>query len=384
MKSLAVMGSTGSIGRQTLDLVRQDPASFEVVVLAAHSNVELLVAQALEFHPQVVGLYDEVAAKELRDLLGPELEVVTGDELIASVALADIVVNGVMGFAGLRITERTLRAGLRLALANKESLIGGGEVVMALLDKGGELIPVDSEHSAIFQLLGQSREVPPSLARLVITASGGPFRTTEAAKLELVTVDDALAHPTWSMGPKISVDSSTLFNKGLEVIEAHYLFGVPYEQISVVVHPESLIHSMVEFVDGSTLAQLSMPDMRLPISLALYHPGRSPVPHGTMGWPTAATLTFEEVDSGRFPSLALAFAVGKAGGGAPCWMNAANEVAVGAFLEGRIGWRQIFATVSSAMERYETGSPLDIDEVIELDRRARVVTSRIVQEFAHA
>jgi 1-deoxy-D-xylulose-5-phosphate reductoisomerase len=384
MKSLAVMGSTGSIGRQTLDLVRQDPDGFRVAVLGAHSDVEGILDQAREFRPAVVGLDDEAAAKELRLLLDPEVEVVTGAELVAAMTVAEIVINGVTGFAGIRITERALLAGLRLGLANKESLIAAGDLVLSLLARGGELIPVDSEHSAIFQLLGQSRELPAGLSRLVITASGGPFRQIDAESLKTVTVQDALAHPTWSMGPKISVDSSTLFNKGLEVIEAHYLFGVDYEQIAVVVHPESLVHSMVEFSDGTTLAQLSMPDMRLPISLALYHPDRGPLAHGAISWPRAMTLTFEDVDLERFPGLGLAFATGRDGGGAPCWMNAANEVAVEAFLSGRIGWSQIYATVASTMERYEACTPMSIDEVVELDQRARGVATDIVKVYANA
>ncbi|MCL5054065.1 1-deoxy-D-xylulose-5-phosphate reductoisomerase [Ferrimicrobium acidiphilum] len=384
MKSLAVMGSTGSIGRQTLDLVRQDPDRFRVAVLGAHSDVDGILDQAREFRPAVVGLDDEAAAKELRSLLDSGIEVVTGDELLDALTAAEIVINGVTGFAGIRVTERALLAGLRLGLANKESLIAAGELVLSLLGRGGELIPVDSEHSAIFQLLGRSRDRLPGLARLVITASGGPFREVDAESLKTVTVQDALAHPTWSMGPKISVDSSTLFNKGLEVIEAHYLFGVDYEQIAVVVHPESLVHSMVEFTDGTTLAQLSMPDMRLPISLALYHPDRSPLAHGSMSWAGSRTLTFEDVDLVRFPGLGLAFAAGRDGGGAPCWMNAANEVAVEAFLAGRIGWSQIYDTVASAMAGYEACTPMSIDEVVELDQRARSTATDLVKVYANA
>ncbi|MGC9155297.1 MAG: 1-deoxy-D-xylulose-5-phosphate reductoisomerase [Ferrimicrobium sp.] len=384
MKSVAVMGSTGSIGCQTLDLVRQDPGTLKVTVLAAHSNIERLLKQVQEFHPLVVGVYDEVAAKELRSHVDASVAVVTGEELVDAVTAAEIVINGVMGFAGIRITERALRAGLRLGLANKESLIAAGDLVLALLSMGGELIPVDSEHSAIFQAMGLSRQVPAGFARLVITASGGPFRQLSAQALRTVTIEDALAHPTWSMGPKISVDSSTLFNKGLEVIEAHYLFGVEYDAISVVVHPESLVHSMVEFTDGSTLAQLSMPDMRLPISLALYSPLRSDLAHGALDWSRPMTLSFEEVDRTRFPGLGLAYAAGKLGGGAPCWMNAANEVAVAAFLNSRIGWLQIYEVVARTMESYEVGSPMSIDEVVELDRQARVVATEVVQVLASA
>jgi 1-deoxy-D-xylulose-5-phosphate reductoisomerase len=382
MKSLAVMGSTGSIGRQTLDLVREDPGSFEVLALGAHSNVRMIAEQAIEFRPRVVGLYDEVAAKELRALLGPEFEVISGEEMVDSVSMADIVINGVMGFAGLRVTQRALSAHKRLGLANKESLIGAGDLVLELLAGGGELIPVDSEHSAIFQALGQTRTTPKDLSRLVITASGGPFRNLSVVDLDNVGVADALAHPTWSMGPKISVDSSTLFNKGLEVIEAHYLFDVGYDQITVVVHPESFVHSMVEFTDGSTIAQLSTPDMRLPISLALYHPRRCPTPHGGVSWPWTGSLSFEQVDTARFPALGLAYEVGKTGGGAPCWMNAANEVAVEAFLDERVSWAKIYAIVAEAMDRYQSSTPSTIDEVVELDDRARIVTQEIVRGFA--
>jgi 1-deoxy-D-xylulose-5-phosphate reductoisomerase len=384
MKSLAVMGSTGSIGRQTLDVVRQWPEIFAVGVLAAHSNVDLMVQQVREFHPKVVALYDEFAAKELRALLDPGVAVVAGEELLDSVSEADIVINGVTGFAGIQVTARALAAGRRLGLANKESLIAAGDLVLSLLVDDGELIPVDSEHSAIFQLLGRSRRIPAALSRLVITASGGPFRQASAADLAAVSVEEALAHPTWSMGPKISVDSSTLFNKGLEVIEAHYLFGVDYERITVVVHPESLVHSMVELSDGTTLAQLSMPDMRLPISLALFHPDRSPDAFGAMSWSGGVSLTFEEVDHDRFPALKLAFDAGRTAGGAPCWMNAANEVAVEAFLSERVRWSEIYQVVAATMDRYDASSPMSIDEVIELDQRARSVAAQIVEVISHA
>jgi 1-deoxy-D-xylulose-5-phosphate reductoisomerase len=311
------------------------------------------------------------------------VEVRVGTEGLASIGgEADVCVNGVVGFAGLQVTLSTLEAGRRLALANKESLIAGGPVVQrARRTPGAELVPVDSEHGALHQCL-RARDAagPARVAELVLTASGGPFRGRSSADLATVTVDDALAHPTWSMGPKITVDSSTLMNKGLEVIEAHELFGEPagdhgvgigFDQIDVVVHPQSVIHSMVTYTDGSTIAQLSMPDMRLPIGYALAWPDRSSTAFGAIDWKTLARLDFEPPDLDAFGCLGLAYAAGRAGALAPAWLNAANEEAVEAFLDGRIAWVDIAAVCASVLDRYDGEPADDVASVVEADRRAR-------------
>src|SRR4051812_28325438 len=303
MRSLAILGATGSIGTQALDVVRAEPDAYEVVVLGASSSVDLLAEQAHEFRPKVVAIADASRAAELEAKVPGGTEVVAGPSALADVCTsAEVVVNGVVGFAGLSVTLATLDAGRRLALANKESLIAAGPVVQrARATAGAELIPVDSEHCAVHQCLraGASEQVD----RIVLTASGGPFRGRRRADLEHVTIDDALAHPTWSMGPKITVDSSTLMNKGLEVIEAYELFGLPYDAIEVVVHPQSIVHSMVEFSDGATIAQLSLPDMRLPIGYALAYPDRIGTPFGRIDWSTLGHLDFEPPDLEAFPCL---------------------------------------------------------------------------------
>src|SRR5690242_11867606 len=321
-RGVVILGSTGSIGTQALDVISRHRDEYRVVALAAGSNTELLAAQAREF-----GVAPELA------------RTCAGDpDALAELAAhpdADVVLNGVVGFAGLPATLAALRAGKRLALANKESLIAAGPVVAkAKAAGGGEIVPVDSEHSAIYQCLraGRTSEV----ARIVLTASGGPFRGRTRADLEHVTVTDALAHPTWNMGAKITIDSSTLMNKGLEVIEAHELFGTDFDHIDVVVHPQSIVHSMVEFVDGATIAQLSHPDMRLPIGLALAAPDRLPEAFGAIDWSTLRELTFEVPDLETFQCLALAYEAGRIGGTAPAVLSASNEVAVEAFLADRI------------------------------------------------
>jgi len=303
--TVAILGSTGSIGTQTVDVIRQLAGGVRVVALGAGRSVELLAAQAEELRPDLVVVGDAAGAAALTGRLPAGTELAVGPEALADAAtLADVVVNAVVGFAGLGVTLASIGAGRRLALANKESLIAAGPVVRRHLAEHpeAELVPVDSEHSAIHQCLrgGRSAEV----ARLLLTASGGPFRGRTCQELAEVTVEDALAHPTWKMGPKITVDSSTLMNKGLEVIEAHELFGVDYGQIEVVVHPQSIVHSMVEFCDGSTLAQLSRPDMRLPIGYALGWPDRHPTPHGPIDWGTLGRLDFERPDLDAFPCLA--------------------------------------------------------------------------------
>jgi 1-deoxy-D-xylulose-5-phosphate reductoisomerase len=394
--TVAIAGSTGSIGTQTIDVVRAEPDRFEVVALAAWSSVDTLVAQALELRPKLVVVGDESLAGRVAESVPPGTEVQAGERALAEVGTAaDVCVNGVVGFAGLRLTLATLAAGKRLALANKESLIAGGPVVRASLARpgAGHIVPVDSEHGAVHQCLAGA--VPGAdgggggdhrVARIVLTASGGPFRGRSRDDLARVTVDDALAHPTWSMGPKITVDSSTLMNKGLEVIEAHELFGddhgIDYDHIEVVVHPQSIVHSMVEMSDGSTIAQLSQPDMRLPIGYALAWPDRIATPFGRIDWAACGPLEFEPPDHEAFPCLGLAYAAGRAGGTAPAVLNAANEEAVAAFLDGRIAWVAIPDVLNAVLSRHDGGRADGVDAVIEADRRGREAAHREIERIA--
>jgi 1-deoxy-D-xylulose-5-phosphate reductoisomerase len=381
--TVAICGSTGSIGTQTVDVIRQHPDRFRVVALGAGRSVDVLAAQAEELRPDVVVVGDAASAAELGPRLPHGTELAVGpDALAAAATLADVVVNAVVGFAGLGVTLSSIGAGRRLALANKESLIAAGPVVRRHLEEHpeAELVPVDSEHSALHQCLraGAQGEV----ARLLLTASGGPFRGRSCAELADVTVDDALAHPTWKMGPKITVDSSTLMNKGLEVIEAHELFGVGYERIEVVVHPQSIVHSMVEFCDGSTMAQLSQPDMRLPIGYALGWPARHPMPHGRIDWTTLGHLDFERPDLQAFPCLALAYEAGRSGGTAPAWLSGANEVAVDAFLAGHIPWMGIAETLKATLARHDGAEASTAADVIAADARARALAREELQRRA--
>lgn len=393
--TIALAGSTGSIGTQTLDVVAAEPDRYEVVALGASGhNLDPLVAQIEAVRPRVVAVADASAVPALRDRLGASstVEVRGGAEGLASIgAEADVCVNGVVGFAGLEVTLATLLAGKRLALANKESLIAGGPVVQtARRTPGAELVPVDSEHGALHQCLRSRDEAGPArVHRLVLTASGGPFRGRSRGDLQGVAIDDALAHPTWSMGPKITIDSSTLMNKGLEVIEAHELFGAPagsagvgigYDEIDVVVHPQSIIHSMVSYTDGSTIAQLSEPDMRLPIGYALAWPDRSSSAFGAIDWASLARLDFEPPDLDAFPCLGLAYAAGRSGGLAPAWLNAANEEAVAAFLDGSIAWVHIAAVNAAVLDQYDGASATTVEEVIDADRRAREVARSVITD----
>jgi 1-deoxy-D-xylulose-5-phosphate reductoisomerase len=285
---------------------------------------------------------------------------------------ADVVVNGVVGFAGLSVTMSTLQHGKRLALANKESLIAAGPIVQPLRSiKGAVIVPVDSEHCAIHQCLRSSTDAQREVRRLLLTASGGPFRGRTAESLQEVTIVDALKHPTWSMGPKITVDSSTLMNKGLEVIEAHELFGVGFDNIDVVVHPQSVVHSMVEFADGAVIAQLSLPDMRLPIAYALGFPARSDIAFGAIDWTQLSRLDFEIPDRSTFRCLDLAYQAGRVGGTAPAWLSAANEIAVEAFLAGRISWSRIAGVIEQTMQHHDGVSPTTVDDILHADESAR-------------
>jgi 1-deoxy-D-xylulose-5-phosphate reductoisomerase len=366
---VAIAGSSGSVGTQTLDVVRAEAGEYEVVALGVGSSVDVLVEQAKEFRPAVVAVADASRRAEVAAAL-PFATVV--DQFSDLIDGADVVVNAVVGFAGLPVTVSTLRAGKRLALANKESLIAAGPVVQPLRRvPGAEIVPVDSEHCAVHQCLRSSADTGREVSRILVTASGGPFRGRTLDDLADVTVDQALAHPTWSMGPKITIDSSTLMNKGLEVIEAHELFGVAYDQIEVVVHPQSVVHSMVEYTDGSTIAQLSLPDMRLPIGYALGYPNRIGTPFGQIDWAALGSLDFELPDTETFQCLALAYEAGRAGGTAPAALSAANEVAVESFLAGQIRWRGIAEVCKHALDRHDAGEPSTVDDVIAADAEAR-------------
>jgi 1-deoxy-D-xylulose-5-phosphate reductoisomerase len=378
---VALLGSTGSIGEQALEVIRAAPERFRVVALAAGRSAERLAAQARELRPAAVGLVDETRAAGLAAELPPGCRLVVGPEAVAELAAADgaeVVLNGITGSVGLAPTLRALEAGRRLALANKESLIVGGELVTALAAPG-QLVPVDSEHSGLAQCLRAGR--PDEVARLIVTASGGPFRGRSAADLAAVTPADALAHPTWAMGPMITVNSATLMNKGLEVIEAHLLFGVPYERIEVVVHPQSVVHAMVEWCDGSTVAQLSLPDMRLPIGLALGWPRRDERPVGRIDWARTATLEFQPVDRATFPLLDLALRAGRQGATAPAAVNAANEEAVAAFLAERLPFPAIAEVVAEVLERHRPPDALDLGAVLATERWSRGLARTLVEDL---
>ncbi len=387
--TVGLLGSTGSIGTQAVEVVEAHPERFSVVAIGAHRSTETLLDQARRLRPAVVAVGDPSAAADLAGRLPEGTELLAGpDALGEAAAEAEVVLNAVVGFAGLPVTLAALRAGRRLALANKESLIAGAPVVgPARLTPGAELVPVDSEHCALHQCLRAGpRE---AVRRLLLTASGGPFRGRSPEELASVAVADALAHPTWAMGPKITVDSSTLMNKGLEVIEAHELFGIGYDAIDVVVHPQSVVHSIVEFTDGAAVAQLSMPDMRLPIGYALSYPDRLERPFGAVDWSSLGALTFEAPDRALFPCLDLAVQAGRAGDLAPAWLNAANEVAVEAFLAGRIPWTGIAEVVGAALDRYEAppvpatgrGGPAGraLEDVLEADAAARRVAAGVLE-----
>jgi 1-deoxy-D-xylulose-5-phosphate reductoisomerase len=366
------MGSSGSVGVQALDVIRSERDRFEVHALGVQRSTDTLIAQAREFRPAMVVVGDPGRVPAVRDAVPDGTEVLVGPEGMAEAARgADVVLNAVVGFAGLPVTLAALEAGRRLALANKESLIAGAPVVQkARRTPGAEIVPVDSEHCALHQCL-ESVDGTSAVARLLLTASGGPFRGWPAERLGSVTVQDALAHPTWSMGPKITVDSSTLMNKGLEVIEAHELFGIDYDRIEVVVHPQSIVHSMVEMRDGSTLAQLSDPDMRLPIGYALGWPDRAATSFGALDWSRPRELTFEPPDRTVFRCLDLAYEAGRRGGSAPAWLSAANEIAVEAFLAGTLSWDGIADVVTETLEWWRDGEVDDVDAVLAADAEAR-------------
>jgi 1-deoxy-D-xylulose-5-phosphate reductoisomerase len=374
MKRLAILGSTGSIGTHTLDVVASRPDQFEVTALAAGNNVELLQEQVRRFRPRFVAVAGEAAARTLARRLGSDgVEVGWGTDGVCRAGAdtgADMVVSAIVGGAGLVPTMAALRAGKALALANKETLVMAGELVTAEARvRGIRILPVDSEHSAIFQCL--ENQDTSTVRRLVLTASGGPFRTRPLEAFATITPEDALRHPTWAMGKKITIDSSTLVNKGLEVIEAQWLFGLPVDQVDVIVHPQSVIHSMVEYVDGSVLAQLGVPDMRLPIQYALTYPARCACPAARLSLEDVGGLTFEAVDRRKFPCLDLAYEAARGGGSWPAVLNAANEVAVQWFLDRRVGFDEIPTIIRKALDAHPHQAIRSVEDVLEVDRKVR-------------
>lgn len=379
MKKISILGSTGSIGESTLKVARHLKENVRIVALAAHSNIDLLEQQAKEFHPELIAVFDEKKALELKKRL-PHISIESGMEglkAVASYSGANFVVSAMSGTAGLAPTVAAIEAGKTLGLANKEALVSGGALVMALAKKHGvQIIPIDSEHSALFQCLqGQPEN---RVQRLILTASGGPFRNFTQEQLNGITPEQALRHPTWAMGAKITVDCSTLMNKGLEVIEAHWLFGVPIKNISVVVHPQSIIHSMVEFVDNSLLAQMGESSMIVPIQYALTYPDRQPGLLQPFDFVKYHTLQFLTPDVDKFRCLRLAFDAIQAGGTLPCYMNAANEVLVHRFLEKKIGWNAIATKLETLMEKHQIEEVQSINDVLLIDAQARQDAARIL------
>ena len=367
MKKIAILGSTGSIGTQTLDVVRAHSDELEVVALAAGSNKERLKEQIREFHPELVSLSDERKAQELKEeLAGEAVEVVCGmDGLIevAGIDSADVVVTAVVGMMGILPTMEAIRKGKDIALANKETLVTAGHLIISMArEYGVSILPVDSEHSAIFQCL--QGEPKKALDKILLTASGGPFRGKSAEFLETVTLEDALNHPNWSMGPKITIDSSTMMNKGLEVMEAKWLFGVDYSQIEVVIQPQSIIHSMVQYIDGAVIAQLGTPDMRVPIEYALFYPERRSLPGDRLDFSKLSQITFEKPDYKVFRGLSLAIEAGKTGGTMPTVFNAANERAVAKFLKGEIKYTDIVRSIEKCMDAHKVSAHPDLEEIL--------------------
>ena len=382
-RTLAILGSTGSIGQSTLRVLRDHPGRFRVVALAAHGNVEAIEAQYRELRPEYLCLVDETAASNLRARLkGEPVEVLSGAEdliRLAGLDSVDMVLNAVVGAAGLRASLQAVETGKLLALANKESLVAGGPLLAdACRAKDTRILPVDSEHSAIWQALRAGRRS--ELRKIILTASGGPFRTWSAERLASVTPKEALNHPTWKMGPKITIDSATLANKGLEVMEAVVLFGVEPNRVQVVIHPQSIVHSAVEFVDSSVIAQLSEPDMCLPIVHALFWPERLNSDFGLMDWGKLRQLTFEPPDLERFGALKLAFEAAEAGGTAPAVYNAANEVAVAAFLDGAVKFTEIVDIIAGTLDRTKSVSRPKLEDILDADRWARE-TARQIKEL---
>jgi 1-deoxy-D-xylulose-5-phosphate reductoisomerase len=383
--NIAILGSTGSIGRSSLEVIEAMPDRFRVTCLTAHRNTDILAEQVRRFKPRVVVVTDPDRAADLRAMVDGSTEVLSGDSALLDVVAredVDIVISALVGFAGLHPTLHAIDAGKDIALANKETLVVGGELVMARVrEHKVRLLPVDSEHSAILQCLqGEDHR---SVNRLILTASGGPFLNTPPEEMADITPARALKHPTWTMGAKITIDSATLMNKGLEVIEAHWLFGLPPERIEVIVHPQSIIHSMVEFVDGSVKAQLGIPDMKLPIQYALTYPERPPSSFKRVDFAALARLTFQNPDTDRFPCLSLAFRAMREGGTAPAVLNAANEAAVALFLDGKIGFSNIPELIAQAMDALPPSGAVTLELIDRADRDARAFVAQAAAVFSH-
>lgn len=386
MRSISVFGATGSVGASTLDLVRRNRADWDVIALTAHTNFSDLAALAREFRPHIVIIGDEARAGDLRDALhGEGIVVGAGAKALVDAARlgADVTMAAIVGCAGLAPTMAAIECGKTVALANKESLVSAGDLMMAAVQEHGTtLLPVDSEHNAIFQCLGDA--APEAVRKITLTASGGPFRTFTAEAMRSVTAQQAVAHPNWSMGAKISVDSATMFNKGLELIEAYHLFPVGLDRIAIIVHPQSVVHSMVEFVDGSTIAQLGPPDMRVPIASALAWPDRMATPCAALDLVGLGQLQFEAPDEQRFPATRLCRDAIAEGGGRPAQLNAVNEVAVASFLAGKIGFADIAALVERALDAHAPNTPHSLQDVFTLDRECRILAQELLVNVPHA
>jgi 1-deoxy-D-xylulose-5-phosphate reductoisomerase len=383
-RRISILGATGSVGTSTLDLIERHPERFEVIALSAARNVAALADAAKRTGARLAVIDDDALLPELEQRLeGSGCRSASGREALAEAAAgeAEWVMAAIVGCAGLEPVMAAIAAGRTVALANKEALVTAGELMIAAArGSGASILPVDSEHNAIFQCLGDNRSC--DVARLVLTASGGPFRDQTREQMAAMTPEQAVAHPNWSMGAKISVDSATMMNKGLELIEAHHLFGLPSERIDIIVHPQSVIHSMVEYVDGSVLAQLGSPDMRIPIAHALAYPERMETPAERLDLVRIGALSFEKPDFDRFPALRVAREALEAGGAAPIVLNAANEEAVAAFLDRRIGFLDIVRTVEEALARTSAAAPRSIAEVIDIDRSARALSGLLMSELA--
>lgn len=382
MKGVAILGSTGSIGRLALEVIVANPGRFRVVALAAGRNVKLLAEQVQKFRPRYVAVYSPDEVSQLKGLCpSSEAEIGSGQEgLIAAAALPenDVVLNALVGSAGLLASLEVIRSGKPLALANKESLVVGGSLFEEEMKKSGAaVLPVDSEHSAIWQCLraGRVEEV----RRLWLTASGGPFRERDKNSFKSITVEEALSHPTWKMGPKVTIDSATMMNKGLELIEAVHLFSMPPDKVKIIIHPQSIVHSMVEFVDSTIIAQLSYPDMRLPIAHALFWPDRLPSDNGRIDLAKAETLTFSEPDEDKFPALRLARSAVEKGGTAPAALNAANEIAVEQFLAGRISFAAITELIEEILVKHVVNPCPVLADILECDRLTRDLTRQMIE-----
>ncbi|TFV93044.1 1-deoxy-D-xylulose-5-phosphate reductoisomerase [Algoriphagus kandeliae] len=384
LKRVAILGSTGSIGRQTLDVIRQHPEDFQVEVLTAQNNCDLLIQQALEFQPNAVVITNEAKYQVVKDALIPhDIKVFAGPKALAQVVemeTIDVVLTALVGYSGLIPTVQAIRAGKQIALANKETLVVAGEIITQLAKENAvNIYPVDSEHSAIFQCLVGEWHNP--IEKIILTASGGPFRGKDRQFLESVTKEQALKHPNWDMGAKITIDSASLMNKGLEVIEAKWLFGLDTDQIEVVVHPQSIIHSLIQFEDGSIKAQLGLPDMRIPIQFALSYPHRLKSDFERFDFLNYPNLTFEQPDLKTFRNLQLAFDALEKGGNAPCMLNAANEIAVEAFLKDQIGFLQMSELIENAMNRADFISHPSLEDYVASDEQVRTISKELIKQY---